>query len=138
MAGAAFGTFFFALARGLSVEAAQTSVVNTIVVMEVFYLFSLRFTHTTSLTLRGMAGTPAVLVGLAIVVISQAVLTYAPFMQAACGTRGVGVTDAAVILGAGVLLLLILEVEKRLALLFSIRPTRLMPIKAPTPTVPKL
>ena len=37
-------------------------VVNTLVVMEIFYLFSVRYVHGSSLTWRGVLGTPAVLV----------------------------------------------------------------------------
>jgi hypothetical protein len=43
--------------RGLlPIEEARTIVVNTIVVMEIFYLFSVRYVHATSLTWRGRAG----------------------------------------------------------------------------------
>ena len=112
---AAFGIFFWATNRGLPVETAQTMVVNTIVVMEVFYLFSLRFTHTSSLTFRGVLGTPAVLIGLGTVVTGQLALTYAPFMQAAFGTRAVGFTEATMIFASGVGLLFVLEIEKRIA-----------------------
>jgi hypothetical protein len=43
----AFGMFFWAEARGLPIETARTMVVNTIVVMEIFYLFSVRYVHGT-------------------------------------------------------------------------------------------
>ena len=46
----AFGMFFWAEVRGLPHEEARTIVVNTIVVMEIFYLFSVRYLHTTSFT----------------------------------------------------------------------------------------
>ena len=49
----AFGIFFYALERGLSLEMARTMVVNTVVVMEIFYLFSVRYLHGPSLTWRG-------------------------------------------------------------------------------------
>ncbi|MCZ7659917.1 MAG: hypothetical protein M5U07_19635 [Xanthobacteraceae bacterium] len=56
----AFGMFFLAEARGLPIEEARTIVVNTIVVMEIFYLFSIRYLHSTSFTLgAGLLGTPA-------------------------------------------------------------------------------
>jgi magnesium-transporting ATPase (P-type) len=108
----AFGMFFWALERGLVVEAARTIVVNTIVVMEIFYLFSIRYLHMTSLTLRGVVGTPAVLIGVAGVFIGQLAFTYLPFMQALFATRAVSLADGLAIVGVGVLLLLILEVEK--------------------------
>src|SRR5690606_15558329 len=39
----AFGLFQWATARGLAVEVARTMVVNAFCVMEIFYLFSVRF-----------------------------------------------------------------------------------------------
>ena len=41
----AFGSFAWATARGLSIETARTMVVNALVVMEIFYLFSVRYVH---------------------------------------------------------------------------------------------
>ena len=35
-------------------------VVNTLVVMEIFYLFSVRYVHGPALTWQGVLGTPAV------------------------------------------------------------------------------
>ena len=43
--------------------------------MEVFYLFSVRYVHGTSLTLRGVIGTRAVLIGVSLVIVAQALLT---------------------------------------------------------------
>ena len=56
-----FGVFHWALAQGASIETARTLAVNTLVTMEVFYLFSVRFLRMRSLTVRGVFGTPAVL-----------------------------------------------------------------------------
>jgi magnesium-transporting ATPase (P-type) len=119
MVAGAFGMFFWAESRGLSLEAARSMAVNTIVVMEIFYMFSLRYVHGTSLTWRGLLGTPAVLVGLTVVVAGQFALTYLPFMQAVFGTEALGPTDGLAIIGAGVALLLLLEAEKRIRRGFS-------------------
>jgi len=108
----AFGMFFWALERGLEVETARTIVINTIVVMEIFYLFSIRYLHMTSLSLQGILGTPAVLIGVAVIVVGQFAFTYLPFMQTLFATRPVSLMDGLAIVGVGVLLLLILEVEK--------------------------
>ncbi len=108
----AFGMFFWALERGLELAEARTIVVNTIVVMEIFYLFSIRYLHMTSLTLRGLFGTPAVLIGVATIVVGQLVFTYAPFMQALFATRALSISDGVAVVGVGVLLLVVLEVEK--------------------------
>jgi magnesium-transporting ATPase (P-type) len=104
--------FFYALGRGLGVETARTMVVNAIVVFEIFYLFNVRFLHMTSMTFRGALGTPAVLIALVVVVVAQFAFTYAPIMQGLFNSRPVGLVDGAVIVAAGVVLMIVLEVEK--------------------------
>ena len=111
---AAFGVFFWARARGLDVAYARTLVVNAIVVMEIFYLFSVRYLHLTSLTWTGVVGTPAVLAGVSLTALLQLAFTYAPPLQALFDTRSVSATDGAVILLIGAALLAVLEAEKRL------------------------
>jgi magnesium-transporting ATPase (P-type) len=111
----AFGIFFYAVERGLSIEFARTMVVNTIVVMEIFYLFSVRYIHGTSLTWQGVLGTPAVLIALVAVIAAQFAFTYVPFMQALFKTEPIALLDGALIVGIGVALLLVVEIEKRLA-----------------------
>ena len=115
----AFGMFFWADRRGLSLEEARTLVVNTIVVMEIFYLFSVRFQHGTSLTWSGMLGTPAVLTGVGLVVVLQLAFTYAPPLQAVFDTRPVSLSDGAMVVGTGVVLFAVLEIEKLIRRSFS-------------------
>ncbi|MFN3547559.1 MAG: HAD-IC family P-type ATPase [Mesorhizobium sp.] len=109
------GIFSFALNEGHSVEMARTMAVNAIVVMEIFYLFSVRYVHGSSLTWQGVLGTPAVLLGVAVVVAAQFAFTYAPPLQAVFGTEAVGLTDGLLVVAVGVALLVIVEIEKRLA-----------------------
>jgi magnesium-transporting ATPase (P-type) len=122
-----YGLFFWTLNRGLSVEAARTVVVNAIIVMEIFYLFSVRYVHGTSLTLRGALGTPAVLIGVGAVVLCQIAFTYVPFMQRVFETRPVSLLDAVAVIGVGIALLLLVELEKRIT-------SRLFPDRAPGPS----
>ncbi|WP_119423012.1 cation-transporting P-type ATPase [Desertibaculum subflavum] len=110
----AFGMFFWAETRGRSLEEARTLVVNTIVAMEIFYLFSVRYVHGTSLTWRGVLGTPAVLLGVACTALAQAAFTYLPGMDKVFGTRPIGPVDGAAVMGVGVALLLAVEIEKRI------------------------
>ena len=104
--------FFYALGKGLPLDTARTMVVNVIVVFEIFYLFSVRYLHMTSFTIRGLFGTPAVLAALVVVVLAQFAFTYLPLMQALFQTRPVALVDGLVIIGAGVALMVILEIEK--------------------------
>ncbi len=110
--GAGLGVFFHALARGDDLETARTLVVNTIVVMEIFYLFNVRYLHMSSMTLRGALGTPAVLVALGVIVLAQLAFTYAPFMQHWFATRPVALADGAMIVAIGAAMMLLLEGEK--------------------------
>jgi magnesium-transporting ATPase (P-type) len=108
----AFGMYYWAKARGLPVEEARTIVVNTIVVMEIFYLFSVRYLYLTSFTWAGILGTPAVLIGIAVIAAAQLLFTYTPFMQAMFATRPISLWDGAAVIGVGAALFLILEIEK--------------------------
>ncbi|WP_293217578.1 HAD-IC family P-type ATPase [Parvibaculum sp.] len=109
------GIYTFATMRGLPLEAARTMVVNAIVVMEIFYLFSVRYVHGTSLTLQGVLGTRAVLIGVAIVTAAQFAFTYLPFMQSVFETRALSLEEGLAVVAAGVVLLLVVEIEKRMA-----------------------
>jgi magnesium-transporting ATPase (P-type) len=109
---AALGLFAWAETKGHSHEASRTMVVNMLVVMEIFYLFSVRYLRTTSFTWQGLLGTPAVLTGVAIITAIQLLFTYAPFMQRWFDTRPVSLIDGLVIIGVGVVLLVVLEIEK--------------------------
>jgi len=108
------GVFFAALGRGRDLETARTLVVNTLVVLQIFYLFNVRYLHMASITWRGALGTPAVLWALAGVVAAQLAFTYAPFMQAWFGTRPVALADGALVLACGAGFMLLLEAEKLL------------------------
>jgi magnesium-transporting ATPase (P-type) len=116
-----FGVFFWAESRGLPIETARTMVVNTLVVMEIFYLFSVRYVHGTSLTLTGVLGTKAVLIGVAVVTLAQLVFTYLPFMQRIFATRDLALLDGLAIVGAGVAMLVAVEIEKRVMRVFAAR-----------------
>lgn len=106
------GIFFYTLDQGRGLEVARTMVVNMFIVAEIFYLFNVRYLHTTSLTWRGAIGTPAVLIAITILVLGQALFTYAPFMHAIFHSRPLTVADLALLVIAGVALMLLLEVEK--------------------------
>ncbi len=110
-----FSIYAWAIGRGLPVETARTMVVNSIVVMEIFYLFSVRYIHGSSLSLQGVLGTRAVLIGVATVVVAQLAFTYLPVMQWIFDSRPISAADGLAILGLGITLLGIVEVEKQIA-----------------------
>ncbi|RKF23027.1 cation-transporting P-type ATPase [Altericroceibacterium spongiae] len=113
-AGVALAIYFGALAMGDDLATARTMVVNMLVVAEIFYLFNVRYLHVASLSLRGIVGTPAVLLALAFVIAMQLAFTYLPFMQAVFDTRPLNWIQGSLIIGAGIVLFAFLEAEKLL------------------------
>ncbi|KAA0970619.1 cation-transporting P-type ATPase [Aureimonas fodinaquatilis] len=109
-----FFIYYWAMWRGLGQDVARTMVVNTLVVMEIFYLFNVRYLHAPSISWRGIVGTPILLVALAAVTLAQIAFTYLPIMHTLFASQPVPLADGLVIIAIGVALLLILEVEKTL------------------------
>ena len=83
-------------------------------VMEIAYLFNVRYLGGPSLTWRGLLGTPAVLIAVGLVTAAQFAVTYIPAMQAVFETRPLGVSDGAAVVAVGVALFVLLELEKTL------------------------
>ncbi len=109
-----FGIFAWTRTHGATLEEARTYAVNTLVVMEVFYLFSVRYLRSQSLTVRGVKGTRAVLIAVGVVTVLQLIFTYAPFMEALFETRPVDFVHGVEIIAIGVALFFVLEIEKTL------------------------
>ncbi len=109
-----FGIFEYAMQTGRGVPAARTMVVNTLVVMEVFYLFNVRYLHMTSFSMRGAIGTPAVLAALGVVIVAQLAFTFLPLMQDLFDTAPLTLGEGAIIFAIGILVMAVLEIEKAL------------------------
>lgn len=120
-----FWLYLWVEGQGRPVEEARTVVVNAIVVMEIFYLFAVRYVHGTSLTLTGIVGTPAVLVGIGVSAAAQVVFNWWPPAQAVFGSRGIGLADCAAILGVGLAMLVVVEIDKALLRLVTRRRGRM-------------
>jgi magnesium-transporting ATPase (P-type) len=113
-AGVSLGIFFWALDTGRDLETARTMVVNTLVVLEIFYLFSVRYLHMTSFTLTGVQGTKAVIIALIVVVAGQFAFTYLPFMHEIFGSRPLTIAEGVLIVLLGAATFVLLETEKHL------------------------
>ncbi len=109
-----FGMYTWSIAQGFSVEMARTHAVNTLVVMEIFYLFSVRSLRARTLTVTGIVGTRAVAVAVLVVVSLQLMFTYAPFMQFFFDSRPMGLREGAIVVALGVTVFFLLEIEKTL------------------------
>ncbi|MEC9481793.1 MAG: cation-transporting P-type ATPase [Halomonas sp.] len=111
---AALGIFFYSLGRGDELPMARTLVVNVIVLLEIFYLFNVRYLYMTSFNWRGVLGTPAVLIAVTVVVFAQCAFTYLSVMHGVFETRPVALADGLLIIGVGAAFMVVLEVEKSL------------------------
>ncbi|MEL6324119.1 MAG: HAD-IC family P-type ATPase, partial [Pseudomonadota bacterium] len=120
-AAAVLAVFTYTLDETGSIDLARTVAFNTLVVLQVAYLFFVRYLHGASTTLQGLKGTPAVWTALAIVVIGQVAVTYWSPAQAIFGTADLNWRFGAIVLGAGVTVFCLLEVEKQLRLTISPR-----------------
>jgi len=111
-----FGIYGYAIRQGYPVELARTMVVNTLVVMEIFYLFFVRNIYGTSLTWPAVRGTRVVWMTVITITLAQFAMTYLPLMQTVFDTRSVPLSDGVLIVFVGIVLLAILEIEKQLRL----------------------
>ncbi len=114
--GGVFGIFSYAIERGYPVELARTMALNTLVVMEIFHLFFIRNIYGTSLTWRAVRGTKAVWATIAVVTVAQSSITYLPPLQALFDTRAMSLLDGLLVIGAGIALFTIVEIEKQIRL----------------------
>jgi len=130
---ATFGLYELEKARGMGLDSARTVAVNTLVACEVAYLFNARFLSESSLSLKGLFGSRAVLISVAIVIALQAMFTYLPFMRALFDTTPLDIEIWQHIVGASVVLFLLVEVEKAI---FRFAEQAPAPRAAPVPQAP--
>ena len=109
-----FGIFTYALREGYSVELARTLAVNALVAMEVFHLFNVRNLHGTSLTWAAIRGTWVIWLTIGLVTLAQFAITYLPPLQAIFGTTAVPLADGLLVIGVGVALFTLVELEKQI------------------------
>ena len=111
-----FAVFAWAGERGLSQDTARTMAVNTIVAMEIAYLFNVRGLGDGSQPLQRFLAAPALLIGVSSVIALQIAFTYAPPLQKLFATTALSMQDSVGIIAAGVFLFVIVEIERRIRL----------------------
>jgi len=109
-----YAIFAYAGAQDYSKLLAQSMAVNTLVVMEIFYLFFMRNFHSVHLTPKKLAGTPMVWVTVAFLAVAQFLFTYAGPFQAVFGTQAIALDDGLLIVAIGVVVFVLLELEKQM------------------------
>ena len=110
-----FGIFLWEREQGASVELARTVAVNTLVMFEVFYLFSTRYLRRSVLNREGLLGSRPVLVAVAIVIGFQLLFTYAQPMQILFDTRPVSIFSWCLTILIASSVLFLVEAEKWIA-----------------------
>jgi magnesium-transporting ATPase (P-type) len=111
-----FSIHTYAANQGYSEALSQTLAMNTLVVMEIFHLFFIRNIYGTSLTWEAVRGTKIVWATVIAVTVAQFAVTYITPLQAVFGTEAVAIKDGFVVVGIGVALFAIIEMEKQLRL----------------------
>lgn len=111
-----FGIYFYAINIGHSVDLARTMAVNTLVAMEIFHLFFIRNIYGTSLKWQAVKGTKVVWGTVLTVTFAQFAVTYLPPLQAVFATEAIPLVEGVLILGIGISLFVIVEVEKQIRL----------------------
>ncbi len=120
-----FGLFLWETEiNGTAVIEARTIAVNTLVMFEVFYLFSTRYMFDSVLNVRGLFGSRYVLIAVALVIGFQLLFTYAPFMQTLFHTAPVGTDAWTRIVAITFTVLLLVEWEKLIIRRWRLSATR--------------
>lgn len=114
-----FGIYTYAMDRQYSLELARTMAMNTLVVMEIFHLFFIRNMYGTSLTWRAVRGTRVVWLAVIAVTAGQFAITYLAPLQRIFATEAVSLADGLLIIGIGVALFAIIEIEKQIRIRLS-------------------
>jgi magnesium-transporting ATPase (P-type) len=107
-----FGHFMWLDAQDVPVELARTAAINTLVMGQVFYLFNSRYILEPVFNRAGLFGSRPVLIAVAMMVLLQGLFTYAPPLQYLFGTTAIGWDEWVWILAFGVVLFVLVELEK--------------------------
>lgn len=107
-----FGLFLWELGSGAGVAAARTTAVGSLVMFEVFYLFSSRYLSGSSVSRNGLLGNRVALAAVAIVVVFQLLFTYLPPMQSAFGSESLGAAAWLRVILVSASVFVLVELEK--------------------------
>ncbi len=95
----------------LALREAQTLAVTTVVLAQIFYLLNCRSLDGSVLAI-GFWSNPMLFLGIGVVVLLQGLFIYAPFMHGMFSSRPLGATNLLWAAGAGLVVMLIIAVEK--------------------------
>jgi len=104
--------FFWMLGQGASDDLARTVAVNAITIGQVFYLLNSRYLVDSSFSIRAHLGNRYLPLGIAAVVVLQALFTYAPPLQVLFDTEAIPLQVWPWLFLGGLAFFLVVEVEK--------------------------
>lgn len=107
-----FGLFVWERDHGASIELARTVAVNTLVMFEVFYLFSARYLMAPALTFKGLSGNRYVLYAICLLIVIQIAFTYAGPMQTLFATSAMSIDSWLRVITVASSVLFLVEIEK--------------------------
>ena len=100
--------------QGVSEIISSTTMVNTLIIGKIFYLFNIR---TPKLALsKELFSNSKVFVFVGLMLILQLILTYVPFMQEIFSTGAIGLTEWVMAIAAGAIVLIVTEIDKLIRL----------------------
>ena len=106
-----YGLFEWAQIDGISLDESRTIVVNTIVIIEIFYLFNCR-SLTKSIFRMGFFSNKFIFLGVAAMILLQIGFTYVPIMNEIFQSNPIGIESWLKIIGVSMVIFLIIEIIK--------------------------
>lgn len=107
----AYGLFEWAIKEGSTVEEARTIAVNTIVMIEMFYLFNCR-SLTKSFLRIGFFSNKLIFLGVGTMILLQVAFTYVPIMNEIFQSHSIEIDSWLKIIGVSLVTFLIIEIKK--------------------------
>ena len=107
----AYGLFEWSIEDGSTVEEARTIAVNTIVMIEIFYLFNCR-SLTKSVFRMGFFSNKLIFLGVTVMILLQIAFTYTPVMNEIFQSKPIGIESWLKILAVSIIIFLIIETKK--------------------------
>nr|WP_232020277.1 cation-transporting P-type ATPase [Sulfuriflexus mobilis] len=114
-----FGLFLWERQQGAPIELARTVAVNTLVMFEIFYLFSARYLLAPSLTFEGLFGNRYVLYAIGLLLVFQLGFTYLGPMQTLFATTAMSAEAWLRVIVVASSVLFLVEIEKLLLRKYS-------------------
>ena len=107
-----FGLFFWERSLGVDIEVARTIAVNTLVLFEIFYVFSSRYVTAPVLNREGLFGNRYVLWAIAVLLLFQMIFTYFSPARHLFGTAAIDAEQWLKIIVVSSSVLVLVELEK--------------------------